>query len=154
MKFPYIRGTRVRALKVVTEAGPGEPPDRSKTIKDNGGHFFPGYVHAEPGELGTVVETDYPQEVLDQDTGEAMSLDTVPTVRFDRTGTATIVGPDEIELVEPIELLGCEQCFAYYRSEDRKCWYGVEAAGPSHWCLEWSNREPSDDGIQWGKGPF
>lgn len=35
MRFPFIRGARVRALNVVTEAGPSEPPDRSKTIKDN-----------------------------------------------------------------------------------------------------------------------
>jgi hypothetical protein len=137
MRFPFIRGARVRALKVVTEAGPGEPPDRSKTIKDNGGHFFPGYVHAEPGELGTVVGTDYPEDVEDPETGEVTKRDTVPTVRFDRTGTATIVGCDEIELVEPVELLGCEQCFAYERDENRKCWYGVEAAGPGHRCLEW-----------------
>jgi hypothetical protein len=136
MKFPFIRGARVRALKVVTEGGGDTPPDRSKTL----GHFFLGYVHAEPGELGTVVETDFPQEILDQDTGEVASLDTVPTVRFDRTGTATIVGPDEIELVEPIELLGCEQCFAY---EDGKCQYGVEIAGPEHRCLEWSARQVS-----------
>jgi len=142
MKFPFVRGARVRALKIVTEGGGDTPPDRSRTLEDNGGRFFPGYVHAEPGELGTVVETDYPEDVKDLETGEITGRDTIPTVRFDRTGTATIVGEDEIELVEPVELLGCEQCFAYYRSEDRKCWYGVEAAGLGHRCLEWSENSP------------
>jgi hypothetical protein len=39
------------------------------------------YIHAEDGDTGVV-------EHIDGD-GE-------PTVRFDRTGTATVVGPDEI----------------------------------------------------------
>lgn len=134
MKFPFIRGARVRAKMVITEGGPGELPDRSKTIQDNGRRFFPGYVHAEMGELGTVVETDYPREMTDPDTGEVTTENTVPTVRFDRTNTATIVGSNEIELVEPVELLGCEKCGSY---EDSKCRYHVEAAGPGHRCLEW-----------------
>jgi hypothetical protein len=132
MKFPYVRGARVRALKVVTEGG-GNTPDRTLTRLDPG----PNYVHAEIGELGTVVETDYPQEIADQDTGEVSFVDTIPTVRFDRTGTATIVREDEIELVEPLTLLGCDRCGAYGMREPGKCWYGVEIAGPGHRCLEW-----------------
>jgi hypothetical protein len=134
----------VRTLKVVTEGGGNTPPDRSKTLEDNGGHFFPGYVHAEVGEFGTVVETDYPQEIVDQDTGEVTSCDTIPTVAFDRTGTATIVCEDEIELVEPLTLLGCDRCGAF---EGGQCRYHVEAAGPGHRCLEWYGHADCGKGL-------
>lgn len=140
MKFPFVRGARVRALKVITEGGDDSSPDRTATrLHDN-----PNYVHAEPGELGTVVETNYPQEIIDQDTGEVMSLDTVPTVAFDRTGTATIVCDDEIELVEPLALLGCDRCGAF---ENGKCWYHVEAAGPEYRCLEWWGHADCGKGL-------
>jgi hypothetical protein len=138
MKFPFIRGARVRAKMIITEAGPGESPDRSKTIQDNGRRFFPGYVHAEAGELGTVVEVDDPMgDREDPDTGEIRQLNPIPTVRFDRTNTATIVCESEIELIEPLELLGCEKCGSYNKNEVGKCWYGVQIAGPGHRCLEW-----------------
>lgn len=130
MKFPYERGVRVRALRVITESGDDSAPDRTATRFDSN----PNYVHAEIGELGTVVETDYPEQVTDPETGEVTERDTVPTVAFDRTGTATIVREDEIELVEPLTLLGCDRCGAF---EDGKCRYHVEAAGPGHRCLEW-----------------
>lgn len=131
MRFPYVRGARVRALKVVTESGDDTFPDRAATrLHDN-----PNYVHAEAGELGTVVEVDDPMgEREDPETGEIRQLNPIPTVRFDRTGTATIVREDEIELVEPVELLGCADCGAY---ENGRCRYKVEAAGPGHRCLEW-----------------
>ena len=90
----------MRAIQVITESGPGCPPDRSRTLEDNGGHFFPGYVHAEVGELGIVIEVDDPYgEREDPETGEIRQLNPIPTVRFDRTRTATIVREDEIELV-------------------------------------------------------
>ncbi len=145
MRFPYMRGVRVRAIQVITEAGPGEPPDRSRTLEDNGGHFFPGYVHAEVGELGTVVEVDDPNgERRDPETGKILPLEPVPTVAFDRTGTATIVGIDEIELLEPLALLGCDRCGAF---EDGKCRYQVEAAGPGHRCLEWWGHADCGKGL-------
>jgi len=134
MKYPYVMGVRVRALKVITEGGGDTFPDRSRTLEDNGGHFFPEYVHAEVGEFGTVVGTDYPEETTDPDTGEIIMRDTIPTVAFDRTGTATIVNEDEIELVEPITLLGCDRCGSY---ESGKCRDDNEVVDPKHRCLEW-----------------
>lgn len=130
--FPFVRGARVRALKVITEGGGDTPPDRTRELD---GNFFPGYVHAEMGELGTVVETDYPEDVTDPETGEVTERDTVPTVAFDRTCTATIVNEDEIELVEPFTLLGCERCSLYRGGQ---CDYRVAAAGPGHRCMEWT----------------
>lgn len=140
MRFPFVRGARVRALRVVTEGGDDSSPDRTATRL----HGNPNYVHAEIGELGTVVETDRPQEIIDQDTGEVTKRDTVPTVAFDRTGTATIVREDEIELVEPLTLLGCDRCGAL---EDGKCRYHVEAAGPGHRCLEWWGHADCGKGL-------
>jgi len=49
----------------------------------------PGWVHSEPGDLGRVIDA----EVFDD--GACL-----PTVRFERTGTATLCGPREIALVE------------------------------------------------------
>ena len=60
-------GQRVRAKTQVLDL-PGQPD--------------PGPIHAEPGELGTVVHTE---------------PGFWPTVRFDRTGTATCVTPQEVE---------------------------------------------------------
>lgn len=141
MKFPYERGVRVRALKVVTESGDDSSPDRTATrFHDN-----PNYVHAEIGELGTVVEVDDPMgDRMDPETGEIRQLNPIPTVAFDRTGTATIVREDEIELVDPLTMLGCDRCGAF---EDGKCRYHVEAAGPGHRCLEWWGHADCGKGL-------
>lgn len=66
-------GDRVRALVTVTEdgMGVGDPSLKSFSTAADG-----AYIHALPGEEGEVVHT---QEC------------TWPTVRFDRTGTATCV---------------------------------------------------------------
>lgn len=79
----FMEGQRVRAVKVVTESG--KEPDRSAKDLHN-----PGWVHAEAGESGTVV-------LVDAGNGD------IATVRFDRTGTATIVLDEEVEL-DPTEL--------------------------------------------------
>ena len=79
MPYPFEEGTRVRAKRVITEGGGDTLPDESLPFgKDN-----KGYVHAREGEMGTVVGVDVDQ----------------PTVRFDRTRTATIVNEDEVEEV-------------------------------------------------------
>jgi hypothetical protein len=74
-KYPYEVGLKVRALRQITEDGtvPGDPTAE-----------FPRgrYIHAEEGDVGTVEGVD----------------DNTPTVRFERTGTATIVGEDEVTL--------------------------------------------------------
>lgn len=70
-----MEGTRVRAVKQVTEDGCGEG-NTAATFP------MPDYIHAEPGDLGTAY--------YDASMGNT-------TVKFDRTGTATIVRPDEIE---------------------------------------------------------
>ena len=134
MRFPFVRGARVRALRVVTESGDDSSPDRNAGRLDHNSN----YVHAEIGELGTVVEDDDPMgDRTDPETGEIRQLNPIPTVRFDRTGTATIVREDEVELVEPTELLGCDRCGAFV---DGKCRYHVEVAGPGHRCDEWYGR--------------
>ncbi|HVE14330.1 MAG TPA: hypothetical protein VNI01_13100 [Elusimicrobiota bacterium] len=53
-------------------------------VYDLPGNPDPGPIHAEPGEMGTVVHTE-----------EGFW----PTARFDRTGTATCVTSDEVEVV-------------------------------------------------------
>lgn len=69
--------TRVKAVIQITESGklPGDP--EAKPLDS-------GWIHAEPGELGTVVHSD----------GGFL-----PSVRFDRTGTVTCVRDDEIQEV-------------------------------------------------------
>lgn len=68
IKSPFLQeGQRVRAKVRVFDL-PGQPD--------------PGPIHAEPGELGMVVHTE---------------PGFWPTVRFDRTGTATCVTPQEVE---------------------------------------------------------
>lgn len=66
-------GTRVKAGKQITEGG----VDGDESAK----FPAPNYIHAKPGDLGTV---------------ESIDNDGDPTVRFDRTRTATIVGRHEI----------------------------------------------------------
>lgn len=77
----YKLGMRVKSIDIITEGGDGEAPDfDAKTFVGN-----PGFVHAEPGDMGTV---------------EYVDDDGCPTIRFDKTGTATIVGDYEIEVVQ------------------------------------------------------
>lgn len=83
MNYPYAKGTRVVARVVVTEDGTGQG-DPKIAPPEPGDHFAPDFVHAMPGELGTVGGVD----------------DGTPTVRFDRHNTATIVGDHEIRPLE------------------------------------------------------
>jgi len=74
-KYPYEVGTRVRARCVITEGGGDTIPVYSAKFPTR------SYVHARKGSPGTVMGID----------------DGVPTVRFDTTRTATVVGPHEVE---------------------------------------------------------
>ena len=73
--------TRVVAECYITESGHIHLADEEAVFPD------PDYIHARVGELGTVVHVEYDKD------------ERVPTVRFDRTGTATIVGRDEIGVI-------------------------------------------------------
>ncbi len=75
--FPYDVGNNVIAKVRITEAGGDYLGDKEAEFPD------PQYIHAEPGEIGII---------------EYIDSDHEPTVRFERTGTATIVGAHEIEL--------------------------------------------------------
>lgn len=77
---PYKVGDRVVAVQLVTEDGGPEIPT-AEPCKD-------GWVHARAGEEGEIIFT-----------GDDISI---PTVRFDRTGTATCVILTEIALVRPL----------------------------------------------------
>ena len=66
----YSLGDKVKAAKLITES------------KFNGQEVW---THAEVGDVGEVIHT-----------GDKLHL---PTVRFEKTGTATIVAPTEIEAV-------------------------------------------------------
>lgn len=77
---PFHVGQRVRATRTVTESGEPVPPGPMPTFAGPG--YAPHHVHARPGDLGTV---------------ETVDADGHPTVRFDRTGSATIVGDAEVE---------------------------------------------------------
>lgn len=72
-EYPFEVGLKVVALRQITEDGnvPGDPEVE-----------FPmgRYIHANEGDRGEVEGID----------------DGTPTVRFERTGTATIVGKDEV----------------------------------------------------------
>jgi len=78
-EYPYAVGTRVVALCQIVEDGssPGNP--ESRPLEGD-------FIHAEPGEEGVV-------EDVDSERG-------IPSVRFNRTGTATIVSDSEIKEVE------------------------------------------------------
>lgn len=67
-------GTQVKAKRQITESGL-LPGDVNATFPD------PSYIHAEVGESGTVVHADTSGH----------------TVRWDRTGTATLCFPIEYE---------------------------------------------------------
>jgi hypothetical protein len=68
-------GQKVTATRQITEAGGDTVGNEHAKV------FAPDYIHANKGESGTIEHID----------GDGM-----PTVRFDRTGTATVVGSDEI----------------------------------------------------------
>tara|TARA_R100000152_G_C6646971_1_gene89732 strand:- start:234 stop:473 length:240 start_codon:yes stop_codon:yes gene_type:complete len=76
-----MEGKKVVARVQITEGG-GPSNDPSAAFPDY------DYIHAEKGELGTV-------ENIDDCNGEML-----PTVRFDRTGTATLVNWDEVKIIE------------------------------------------------------
>jgi hypothetical protein len=77
MSTKLREGQRVRAKHEITESGkvPGDPKAK-----------FPAslYIHAAAGDVGVVEGVDG---------GE------VATVRFERTGTATIVGDEEVSVI-------------------------------------------------------
>lgn len=103
--YPYAEGVRVRALHVITEDGNPDTADPNMPFLNaayvdpgtlrcsevaNAPERIPGvcqsngtYIHAKNQGMGTVVGVD----------------DDTPTVRFDSTGTATIVVRKEIEFV-------------------------------------------------------
>lgn len=86
-QWPFKEGQKVRAVKVVTEGGLGfdGDPKANIGIGANDRTFIPSnFIHATPGDIGVVVFVD--------EIG-------LPTVRFERTGTATMVGHEEIEEV-------------------------------------------------------
>jgi len=66
-------GDKVTANKIITEGGGDVDLNATFPMKS--------YVHALPGDVGEVIHL--------QEEG-------LPTVRFERTGTATIVGLDEV----------------------------------------------------------
>jgi len=86
MVYPFCERTIVKATKVITEGGGDTDPDPKLGPIEG-----PGYIHALEDDIGVVVGND-------------ATLGNVPTVRFYRTGTATIVGEDEIAFV------GVEMC--------------------------------------------
>jgi hypothetical protein len=76
VEYPFEEGTLVRAIRIITEDG------------GDGGDFdapFPTalYVHATAGNYGIIGGVD----------------DSIATVRFYPSGTATVVGKEEIEFV-------------------------------------------------------
>jgi hypothetical protein len=73
----FLPGMRVRAVVRVTES--------DAEVNPSAGPCEPGWVHCEPGDLGTV---SYMGEFG-------------PTVYFDRSGTGTLCDPLEVELVIP-----------------------------------------------------
>lgn len=87
--YPFYEGAVVKAKKVVTESGDPSVADRRWTSDNPGpdGRIHPGFVHAEIGQYGRVEHVDE-------------TIGNVPTVRFFLTGTATIVGKDEVEFID------------------------------------------------------
>lgn len=90
----YDVGQKVRALVEITEGGqgvPGDPSIERPQVLDRYPELAyvskfppPAWIHASPGDLGCV-------EYIDEDG--------MPTVRFCRTQTATIVADEEIEVL-------------------------------------------------------
>lgn len=73
-------GMVVKAKTIITEAGGDTVGDHNAVFPND------NYIHADKDELGVV-------EFIEEDSG-------VPTVRWNRTGTATIVVEEEIECVK------------------------------------------------------
>ncbi len=72
----FLVGDRVQAKRrILEEGGTGEPDPEAKPCTK-------GWTHADKGELGSVVHVEPGY---------------LPTVRFDRTNTATIVSEEEVE---------------------------------------------------------
>jgi hypothetical protein len=76
---PVELGQRVKAVRVITECGAGDGNPQAEFPHND-------YIHALIDETGVVENIEDDGEVLD--------------VRFDKTGTATIVGHTEVVLVE------------------------------------------------------
>lgn len=74
----YEEDDEVVARHEVTECGIGTIGDPDAVFPE------PAYIHAIEGDTGTVVH---------------INIDGYPTVRFHRTGTATLVHPDEVKHV-------------------------------------------------------
>jgi len=77
----YKEGQKVTALEQICENAQTGDGDPNAVFPDD------KYIHAEKGETGTVEGVD-------------PGLGNVPTVRFDRTKTATVVYDYEVELLE------------------------------------------------------
>lgn len=76
----FIVGQRVIATQQIVEGIPPGNPDAKFPAHD--------YIHAEKRDEGVVEHVDH---------------DGTPTVRFARTGTATIVRPHEVKPAKPVE---------------------------------------------------
>ena len=76
-------GDKVVAKEVITEGGSNTPDPKAR---------YPDYdyIHAEKGDVGIV-------EYIDDSTIDHFGV-ALPTVRFEKTGTATIVHLDEIKV--------------------------------------------------------
>ena len=73
-KVEYKVGQNVLAAKIITEDGDSEGSQKAKYPAGN-------YIHAVMGDQGEIIH---------------LNKAGLPTVRFERTDTATIVGLDEI----------------------------------------------------------
>ncbi|MFW5968155.1 MAG: hypothetical protein ACOCV2_11585 [Persicimonas sp.] len=80
-------GSRVRALVQIVEDG-GDPDPEAEPLEE-------GWVHAEPGDEGVVVDIDQAVS-LEEGVEDTAAMN----VRFDRTDTVCMVLPPEIEIVE------------------------------------------------------
>lgn len=86
-------GTRVRATKRIVESDVEPDPEAEPC--------YPGWVHAEEGDEGEVAFVDPVTFVRDGETGEVDRLDKPSiTVRFDQSGTATLVLDGEVEAID------------------------------------------------------
>jgi len=74
----YRIGQRVVATKEITESGNG-PGSKNAIFPEH------NYIHAIKGDIGEIVDLDHRQGIW------------LPTVLFVRTGTSTLVYPDEVK---------------------------------------------------------
>ena len=75
----HPEGTRVQALETITEGGQGPGDPQAEFPR-------PDYIHALKGDEGVIMGID-------------PALGNLPTVRFDRKGTATLVRWEEIRKI-------------------------------------------------------